>query len=277
MQALTRLARGKLGSGSKSYADWTARLAENASLWDDYQSKFLQSDATPVRPERLMQALSRVVPENAIFATDVGVHHNWVVQLWKTRRPRHLLQSWGFAAMGYATSGILGAKLAKPDVPAVAVVGDGSFLMTPHVLATAVEYDIPAVWVVWNNYGYCSIRDMQLGLFKTRRARDELREVRQRQAHDVPTLRCLRARSAWKARASSVRETSRARSNRDQGEQAVSRGGRGRSRDPAGRHRHVGAAAVRASGAELPEACARQLSVNGHRLLKRAPTAVERE
>ncbi|MGZ8212002.1 MAG: thiamine pyrophosphate-binding protein [Burkholderiales bacterium] len=167
LQELTRLARGKLGSSTKSYADWTARLSENASLWDDYQNRFLQSDATPVRPERLMNALSRVVPENSIFATDVGVHHNWVVQLWKTRRPRHLLQSWGFAAMGYATSGILGAKLAKPDVPAVAVVGDGSFLMTPHVLATAMEYDIPAVWVVWNNYGYCSIRDMQLGLFKT--------------------------------------------------------------------------------------------------------------
>jgi acetolactate synthase-1/2/3 large subunit len=69
--------------------------------------------------------------------------------------------------MGYATSGILGAKLAKPDVPAIALVGDGSFMMTPHVLATAAEYDIPAVWVVWNNYGYCSIRDLQLGMFKT--------------------------------------------------------------------------------------------------------------
>ena len=167
LAALTGLAREKLGSGSKSYADWTARLSEARSLWDDYQGKFAESDATPVRPERLMHALSRVVPENAIFATDVGVHHNWVVQLWKSRLPRHLLQSWGFAAMGYATSGILGAKLAKPEVPAVAVVGDGSFLMTPHVLATAVEYDIPAIWIVWNNYGYCSIRDLQLGLFKT--------------------------------------------------------------------------------------------------------------
>jgi acetolactate synthase-1/2/3 large subunit len=37
--------------------------------------------------------------------------------------------------------------------------------MTPHALATAVEYDIPVVWVVWNNYGYCSIRDIQHGMF----------------------------------------------------------------------------------------------------------------
>lgn len=165
LRLLTQYARAKLGTGSKSYPAWTGRLRECAGLWTDYQGQFGTADQMPVRPERLMHALSRAVPDDAIFATDVGVHHNWVVQLWKARRPRHLLQSWGFAAMGYATSGILGAKLAKPESPAVAVCGDGSFLMTPHIVATAVEYDIPAVWVIWNNQGYCSIRDLQLGNF----------------------------------------------------------------------------------------------------------------
>jgi acetolactate synthase-1/2/3 large subunit len=165
LEVMVRRAREKLGSASKSYDDWLATLREFRKVWDAYQSPFAASDQSPVRPERLMQALARVVPENALFATDVGVHHNWVVQLWKARRPRHLLQSWGFASMGFATCGILGAKLAQPESPAIAVVGDGSFMMTPHVLATAVEYNIPAVWVIWNNYGYCSIRDMQLGMF----------------------------------------------------------------------------------------------------------------
>jgi acetolactate synthase-1/2/3 large subunit len=152
-------------SSPKTYDDWLAKLNDCRKIWDDYQKPFAESDQAPLRPERLLKGLSNVIPENAIFATDVGVHHNWVVQLWKARRARHLLQSWGFASMGFATCGILGAKLAQPESPAIAVVGDGSFLMTPHILATAVEYDIPAVWVVWNNYGYCSIRDMQLGMF----------------------------------------------------------------------------------------------------------------
>jgi acetolactate synthase-1/2/3 large subunit len=164
LEVLVRRAQEKL-KVPKTYNDWVARLRDCKKAWDDYQAPFAVSDQSPLRPERLMQGLSRVVPENAIFATDVGVHHNWVVQLWKARRPRHLLQSWGFASMGFATCGILGAKLAQPESPAIAVVGDGSFLMTPHILATAMEYDIPAVWVVWNNYGYCSIRDMQLGMF----------------------------------------------------------------------------------------------------------------
>jgi acetolactate synthase I/II/III large subunit len=165
LEVMAQHARGRLKSGPRTFDDWVAKLNECRAIWDKYQTPFARSDQMPLRPERLIQGLSRVVPEDAIFATDVGVHHNWIVQLWKTRRPRHLLQSWGFASMGLATCGILGAKLARPESPAVAVVGDGSFLMTPHILATAVEYDIPAVWVVWNNYGYCSIRDMQLGMF----------------------------------------------------------------------------------------------------------------
>ena len=165
LEVLVRRAREKIKAAPKRYDDWVGKLNECKKIWDDYQRPFEGSDQSPLRPERLLKGLSNVIPENAIFATDVGVHHNWVVQLWKARRARHLLQSWGFASMGFATCGILGAKLAQPESPAIAVVGDGSFLMTPHILLTAKEYDIPAVWVVWNNYGYCSIRDMQLGMF----------------------------------------------------------------------------------------------------------------
>jgi acetolactate synthase-1/2/3 large subunit len=147
---------------------WLNRLRHGRKIWQDYQAPLATSDQVPLRPERLMRALSRALPDNAIIASDVGVHHNWIIQLFETLRPRHLIHSWGFAAMGFATSGILGAKLAAPDRPCVAVVGDGSFLMTPHALATAVEYDIPAVWVVWNNQGYCSIRDIQHGMFAGR-------------------------------------------------------------------------------------------------------------
>jgi acetolactate synthase-1/2/3 large subunit len=147
---------------------WLRRLEHGRDVWRQYQSGLAISDQMPLRPERLMRALSRALPENAIVASDVGVHHNWMIQLFDAVRPRQLIHSWGFAAMGFATSGILGAKLAAPDRPCVAVVGDGSFLMTPHALATAVEYDIPVVWVVWNNQGYCSIRDIQHGMFAGR-------------------------------------------------------------------------------------------------------------
>ncbi len=164
LEFLTEVARPRLAPG-RSIAPWFARLEKGRAVWREYQAGLAESDQMPLRPERLMRALSRAIPENAVVASDVGVHHNWIIQLMDTLRPRHLIHSWGFAAMGFATSGILGAKLAAPDRPCVAVVGDGSFLMTPHALATAVEYDIPVVWVVWNNNGFCSIRDIQHGMF----------------------------------------------------------------------------------------------------------------
>ena len=165
LRAMGAALRTRPATPPPSREAWLTRLRHGRDVWRRYQDGLAASDALPLRPERLMKALSRALPENAIIASDVGVHHNWIIQLFDALRPRQLIHSWGYAAMGFATSGILGAKLAAPDRPCVAVAGDGSFLMTPHALATAVEYDIPVVWVVWNNRGYCSIRDIQHGMF----------------------------------------------------------------------------------------------------------------
>ena len=65
--------------------------------------------------------------------------------------------------MGFGVAGVLGAKFAAPDRPCVSVCGDGAFFMHANVLGTAVEYNLPVVWVVWNNYAYASIRGLQRG------------------------------------------------------------------------------------------------------------------
>jgi acetolactate synthase-1/2/3 large subunit len=153
------------GARRREWADWQAEIARWKAAWDEVRRPHRASDAVPIRPERLVADLRRVVPEDAVILADVGVHHNWLVQELEVRQPRTLLHAWGFGGMGFAVCGVLGAKLAAPDRPAVAVCGDGGFLMAPHILATAVEYDLPAVWVVWNNYGFVSIRDLQLGFF----------------------------------------------------------------------------------------------------------------
>src|SRR3981081_982808 len=67
--------------------------------------------------------------------------------------------------MGFGVGGALGAQLAAPEQPVVAVCGDGGFLMTASAVATGVEYGLPVVWLVWNNTGYLSIRDQQAGFF----------------------------------------------------------------------------------------------------------------
>lgn len=144
---------------------FVGEVAQWKKEWEEFLAPARVSDAEPIRPDRLVADLRTVLPEDAIVLPDAGVHHNWLVQQWATYRPQSLLQSFGFSTMGFGVCGVLGAKLAAPDRPVVSVCGDGGFLMYPQIVATAVEYDIPAVWVVWNNLGFVSIRDLQFGFF----------------------------------------------------------------------------------------------------------------
>lgn len=147
---------------------WLDDIAKWKRQWEEFIRPDAGSDASPLHPRRVVEALRRVMPDDGIVVPDSGVHHNWVVQFWKARRPVTVLNTWGFSAMGFGVCGVLGAKLAAPDRPCVAVCGDGGFMMRPDVLCTAVEYDIPAVWLVWNNFAYGAIRDIQTGLLAKR-------------------------------------------------------------------------------------------------------------
>ncbi|HET7439964.1 MAG TPA: thiamine pyrophosphate-binding protein [Terriglobales bacterium] len=144
---------------------WLERIAGWRKRWDAATAPPRTSDAIPIRPERAVADLRKVVPADGIVLCDVGVHHNWLVAEYEAWKPRTFLQTWGFASMGFAVAGSIGAKLAAPDQPVVSLCGDGAFMMNASAVLTAVEYQIPVVWVVWNNFGYCSIRDQQSGYF----------------------------------------------------------------------------------------------------------------
>jgi acetolactate synthase-1/2/3 large subunit len=147
---------------------WLEDIGKWKRQWEDFVRLPAVEDDAPIHPQRVVTALRRVMPDDGIIVPDSGVHHNWVVQFWKARRPQTVLNTWGFSAMGFGVAGVLGAKLAAPDRPCVAVCGDGGFMMRPDVLCTAVEYGIPAVWLVWNNFAYGAIRDIQVGLLHKR-------------------------------------------------------------------------------------------------------------
>ncbi len=149
-------------------SEWLADIAEWRIAWDAFTAPNFEIHASPIRPERVVADCQAVLPDDAVISLDSGVHHNWYMQFWKARRPQTMLNTWGFSGMGFGAAGILGAKLAAPDRPCVSICGDGGFTMVPHVLCTAVEYDIPAVWVVWNNFSWSAIRDIQIGLFDGR-------------------------------------------------------------------------------------------------------------
>jgi acetolactate synthase-1/2/3 large subunit len=159
------LALAEAGRARSGHEAWLREVAAWQRDWAEFNERRYRADAVPLQPAHVIRTLREAVPRDSIVLVDVGVHHNWMVQQWPVHFPQTLLQSWGFAAMGFAVGGVLGAKLAAPERRAVAVCGDGGFLMASNAVATAVEYGIPATWVVWNNQGYVSIRDLQRGAF----------------------------------------------------------------------------------------------------------------
>jgi len=144
---------------------WRTDISAWRAQWDRHIARREVAASSPLQPLQVVDDLRAVLPDDAIVLPDVGSHHNWFMQFWQARQPQTLLNAYGYGGMGFGVCGVLGAKLAAPERTCVAVCGDGGFSMTPHVLSTAIEYDIPAVWVVWNNFGWTSIRDIQTGMF----------------------------------------------------------------------------------------------------------------
>ncbi len=158
----------RIGAATPERRQWLAAIAGWRAEWEAFVRPNFAIDTSPLRPEPVVEAVRRVLPDDAIISLDSGVHHNWFMQFWEARQPQTMLNAWGFSAMGFGVSGILGAKLAAPDRVCVSICGDGGFTMTPHVLCTAVEYDIPCIWLIWNNFAWGAIRDIQYGLFDGR-------------------------------------------------------------------------------------------------------------
>jgi acetolactate synthase-1/2/3 large subunit len=142
---------------------WLRAIGGYRKQWEEFIAPGFRADTTPIHPQRAAHEIDKVLPDDAILVSDIGIHHNWLIQFCHPRRPDSLIGSMGFGPMGFGVAGVLGAKLAALDRPCVSVCGDGAFFMHASVLGTAAEYNIPVVWVVWNNYAYASIRGLQRG------------------------------------------------------------------------------------------------------------------
>ncbi|MBB6215268.1 acetolactate synthase-1/2/3 large subunit [Anaerosolibacter carboniphilus] len=138
----------------KAIADYRAAFkASNVAISED--NRF------PMTPQRILKDVREVLPQDAIIATDVGWNKNGVSQQFEITQPGTILHTGGLATMGFGPAAILGAKLAAPDKKVITLVGDGGFGTNPTVMATAVEQNIPVVWVVMNNGAFGTIAGLE--------------------------------------------------------------------------------------------------------------------
>ncbi len=116
----------------------------------------------PVKPQKILWDLRQALELEDIVISDVGAHKMWVARMYKAERPNTCIISNGFASMGIALPGAVGARIAHPDRAVVAVTGDAGFLMNSQELETAIRIGTPIVVLVWSDAEYGLIKWKQM-------------------------------------------------------------------------------------------------------------------
>lgn len=132
--------------------EWLRRTRQLVAVWREETEALRQSDALPIRPERLCKEVSDFLPENAILISDTGYASIWTATMVKLTHPA---QSYLRAAgsLGWGFPAALGAKCAAPDRPVICFTGDGGFWYHFAEMETARRYGIHTVTVINNNNG----------------------------------------------------------------------------------------------------------------------------
>ena len=164
-------------------SDRTAYSHRNFSLINEEKCF---SNATPIKPQRLMFELSRCFPPSTRYVADIGNSFLWAIHYLqpKDRRisgdrsaPAGMLRmGMGFASMGWAIGGAIGTAVGSKGSPVVAIIGDGSLLMNGQELTVALEHKLPVVFVVLNDSAFGTVKHGQI-MTKAERIGYELPKV----------------------------------------------------------------------------------------------------
>lgn len=157
-----------MGSPPRCLENASRRLAEletQRAVWEEELNELSAVGGSPIPPRRALRELERAMPAEAMVATDIGnvcaVSNSYL----RFEAPRSLFAAMAFGNCGYAFPTAMGAKVARPDRPSVAYVGDGAWGMSLAEVMTCVRENIPVTAVVFNNQQWGAEKKNQLDYY----------------------------------------------------------------------------------------------------------------
>lgn len=162
--AFLRAATSALKGKTPAFGPWQRGLADLKAKWRAEVDELAREEDVPFTYEPLVADLESCLPDNAVIAAGSGIRHH-IGQLYRFRKPHTHLVASGNATMGWVTPAIVGASIACPDAPAVALCGDGDFRSTSEAFGVAAELGVGAIWIVFNNASYDIIARYQRRLY----------------------------------------------------------------------------------------------------------------
>lgn len=146
-------------SGERVDAEYEAAYREAKAGWERRVDAAYGAADPSVRPSQtqVLGALDAVVDDTDVIINAAGSLPGDLHKLWRARSRRQYHLEYGYSCMGYEIPAAIGVRLAAPDRPVWALVGDGTYLMNPTELVTAVQEGIHINVVLVQNHGYASI------------------------------------------------------------------------------------------------------------------------
>lgn len=170
--ALTDLSQALPAAPRPKREEWLSQLEQARTDFWGQLAMMARDDSRPISRMRLLGDLQTVLDRDAIISAEAGATHQWFRYGYRATQP--LLEPGGYSIMGSAFGMCLAAKLAYPERQAVAMLGDGAFMMTMAEIATAVAQNIPLLAVVCHNNVYGNVQSKQFLNFEGRRIGTDL-------------------------------------------------------------------------------------------------------
>ncbi|GGR77002.1 3D-(3,5/4)-trihydroxycyclohexane-1,2-dione acylhydrolase (decyclizing) [Streptomyces aureoverticillatus] len=146
-------------SGHRVDTAYANEYVDDKARWEHRVDAAYEADEPDVRPTQaqVLGLLDELVTEADVVINAAGSLPGDLHKLWRARSPRQYHVEYGYSCMGYEIPAAIGVSLAAPERPVWALVGDGTYLMMPTEIVTAVQENIPIKVVILQNHGYASI------------------------------------------------------------------------------------------------------------------------
>ena len=131
----------------------------------DYESRVITPLPGAIHPARLAQIVGRLLPERGIVLADAGAHLTWLGYYLELESGQHFRKAGEFGPMAGYTNGAIGLQVAHPDRTIVVGCGDGCYSLSGFELMTAVEHELPVIWIIFNDREFKLIKIYQMTEF----------------------------------------------------------------------------------------------------------------
>ncbi len=168
LTADARLTLEELSESLKDYkvdSEYQSQISNLKEQWEREVERLfrLNNQPLPAQSEVIGAIWESAQPQDVLVSA-AGSHPGDLHKLWRTRQPNTYHMEYGYSCMGYEIPGAMGVKMADPSREVYAFVGDGTYLMMPSEIVTAVQENIKIIIVLVNNHGFASIGGLSQSL-----------------------------------------------------------------------------------------------------------------